>query len=233
MEDPYILTGDALDKFQDSFDLIDNLLENQTDKKSVVFDLAWLPESEHRQLFKDLAEGRQIGKIQNGKLHLFKPYTRYTIERFITYMGYGRSGMGTKYLTRERATPEQVAASYAKARTAIFENFKRNFALNIPRDTLGHGDRKPRAEAVRTMRSMRNPKLMYYWRGQRFYLNNDDEPTQREKRDRHALGIHINNNNATHGKLAGKKSTKSLRKGVPSTKTRKLKLWTRNNNNQE
>lgn len=230
MEDPYILTGSALDKFQDNFDLIDSLLENQNDE-SVVFDLAWLPEPEHKQLFKDLAEGRQIGTVEDGKLHLFKPYTKYIIERFITYMGYGRSGMGTKYLTKERATPEQAAASYAKARNAMFENFKKNFALNIPRGTLGHGDKKPRAEAVRNPR-MRNPKLFHYWPGQRFYFNNDDKPTQREKRERHALGLHITNNNATHGKLAGKKSLKSVRKGMPTMKTRKIKKWTHNNNKE-
>jgi hypothetical protein len=53
MEEPYVLTGSALDKFEDAFDLIEILLDDKEDDDTLVFDLAWLPDPEHRQLFKD------------------------------------------------------------------------------------------------------------------------------------------------------------------------------------
>jgi hypothetical protein len=223
MQDPYVLTGSALDKFEDAFDLIEILLDDNDDDDTLVFDLAWLPDHEHRQLFKDLAEGRQIGKMRSGKLVLSKPYTATIIERFITFMGYGRPGMGTVYTTRERATPAQAAASYAKARAAMFENFKKNFAFNIPREALGHGKGKPRA------RTMRAAPLLYNY----FSNNNNNNNNNNNEKEDTRMKIRINNG-PNYGKMAGKKSSKQIRKGLPkSNRSRKLKSWTRNNNNNE
>ena len=222
MEEPYVLTGSALDKFEDAFDLIEILLDDREDDDTLVFDLAWLPDPEHRQLFKDLAEGRQIGKMRNGKLVLSKPYTANIIERFITYMGYGRPGMGTQYPTRERATPAQAAASYARARAAMFENFKRNFTMNAAREALGHGQRRPRARTVRAAPRQYNNEN-----------NNDNNNDNNNENEDPRMKIRINNG-PNHGKMAGKKSTKHIRKGLPkSNRTRKFKKWTRNNNNNE
>jgi len=223
MVEPYVLTGSVLDKFEDSFDLIEILLDNQSDDESLVFDLAWLPYPEHKQLFKDLAEGRQIGKMRMGKLVLFKPYTAEIIERFITYMGYGRPGMGTKYTKKERATPEEAAASYAKARNAMIQNFKKNFAFNMPRDALGHGNGRPRS------RTPRAPK-------QYNSSNNNNSNSNIENNDNvnNRMKIRINNNEPNYGKMAGKKTTKYIRKGLPKkNRTKKLKSWVRNNNKDE
>jgi hypothetical protein len=220
MQDPYVLTGSALDKFEDAFDLIEILLDDNEDDDALVFDLAWLPDPEHRQLFKDLAEGRQIGKMRKGKLVLSKPYTATIIERFITFMGYGRPGMGTQYPTKERATPAQAAASYAKARAAMFENFKRNFTMNAPRQALDHGKGKPRARTMRAAPRNYN------------FNNNNNNNNNNEKEDTR-MKIRINNG-PNYGKMAGKRSGKQIRKGLPkSNRSRKLKSWTRNKNNNE
>ena len=229
MEDPYVLTGSALEKFEDSFDLIEYLLENQIDDDSLVFDLAWLPEPEHRQLFKDLAEQRQIGIMRDGKLHLSKPYTPKIIESFITYMGYGRPGMGTKYPTRERATPAQAAESYAKARNAMFKNFKKNFVVNIPRETLSHGRRKPRAVPPPIDLNLRRQRFM---NTMSVYSNNNNNNSNIKNEVDPRMKIRINNNNLPNfGKMSGKKSAKYTRKGLPkNARSRKLKNWSRNKN---
>ena len=238
-EEPYILEGDALEIMKDKFELIRNLPDIEEDG-SLIFDLAWFNGTKHadlnKQMFVDLAEVRAVGLLDGGKLHLYQPYTRPQLEEFLTYLGYGSAGMGTKYTTKARATPEEAKKSYKKAIAAMLEKFKRNFPQN-----LGHGRGKPRAATMRVRpRSLPPlPDKFHYFRGRRFYDdnnndNNDDEPTQKEKRERHALGLHIDNNNATHGKLAGKKTSKSIRKGlVRNARTRKLKRWTRNNNNNE
>jgi hypothetical protein len=230
-DEPYILEGDALEIMKDRFELIRNLAENEDDE--LVFDLAWFNYTKYaevnKQMFVDLADVRPVGLLDNGKLYLHEPYTRPQLEEFLTYLGYGSSGMGTKYTTKARATSEQAKMSYKKAMGALLEKFKRNFPQN-----LGHGRGKPRAATMR-LRPRSLPGDFHSFRGRRFYdnNNNDDEPTQKEKRERHALGLHINNNNATHGKLAGKKTGKGVRKGLPSAKTKKLKRWSRNNNNNE
>lgn len=219
MKEPYILDGSSLDLFKNKFELIRNLIDMQDDQDSLTFDLEWLIDPVHKMLFVDLAEGRAIGKMVKNKLQLFKPYTRGTLESFITYMGYGRPGMGTTYTTRNRATPEQAKESYNKALKTMFEEFKQDFAYNAPQATLGHGNGKPRAApSALDLRNSIN------WR-----FNNMNSESENEGENKGPT-IRINNS-PFYGKASGKKTAKNLRKGLPkNSRTRKIKKWTRNNN---
>jgi hypothetical protein len=223
MKEAYILDGSALDLFKNKFELIHNLMDMQDDQDSLTFDLEWLIDPDHRMLFVDLAEGRAIGKMVKNKLQLFKPYTRSTIESFITFMGYGRPGMGTVYTTRNRATPAQAKESYNKALKAMLEEFKEDFAYNAPQATLGHGNGKPRAAPIAL--DLRNNMN---WR----FNNMNSESESESENENKGPNIRINNNIALYGKASGKKTAKNLRKGLPKNmRTRKIKNWTRNKNN--
>jgi len=226
MKEFYILEGSALEMFKNKFELIRNLIDMQDEQDSLTFDLEWLIDPLHKMLFVDLAEGRAIGKMDNNnKLHLFKPYTRNTIESFITYMGYGRPGMGTVYTTRNKATPEQAKESYNKALKAMIEEFKEDFAYNAPQARLGHGNGKPRAAPIAL--DLRNNMN---WRFNN--MNSESEYESESENENKGPNIRINNNIALYGKASGKKTAKNLRKGLPKNmRTRKIKNWTRNKNN--
>ena len=237
MEEPYTLTGPVLRSMKDKFHLIKELVDDD-ESDSFVFDLAWFNDTDYAEanklLFVDLAEGRPVGVLYGKQLHLSgTPYTSEQIEEFLTFMLYGDRGMGIRHAPGVRVSNEEVVRSYLKDRAAMFKKFKKNFAANNP-GALGHGNGRPRADPLPAKKI--KPTGSYYWRGtlhNSFNNDDEDEPTQREKRERHALGLHVNyNGNATHGKLAGKKSSKTMRKGLMRhERTRKFKKWTRPNNN--
>ena len=237
MEEPYILEGLALDLFAEKFELIRNLLDTQNDEEPLEFDLAWFegPNSEaNKKLFVSLAKMQPIGTLENNNtVHLYKPFTRGQIVDFLYYMGYGDKGLGTKFTPGLPVSEEEVEWSRKKAAKSMLRSFKKDFVLDLPSRALAHGTRRPRAAPLPTAA---RPSRYFYFRGRRFLNtnnnnNNNAVPTRQYK---HPRGPHINNNNATRGKPAGKKSEKTLRKGGPlKTRTRKVKSWNRNNNNNE
>jgi hypothetical protein len=228
MEDPYTLEGDALDLFKKEFELIRILLEMQEDQDSLVFDLAWLPSPMHRELFVQLAENKALRKSMKthkySKLQTRKRYSPKNLENFITYMGYGRSGMGTQYTTRNRATPAQAKESYKKAITAMIKEFN-TFALNTPRNVLGHGLGRP----IRQRQPVYNNNNYNNYNNNYNNDNNNDDNEHKKK----GSNIHINNNNITYGRkkrMGMKTSSKYIRKDSPHSGTKKIKHeWVRAN----
>lgn len=200
VEDPYVLEGPRLDTFEENFELIQTLLENQVDTNTLVFDLEWLPSPVFKSLFLKLAEGEPIGEKNGDRLKLFRPYTRDDIEGFLTYMGYGDRGQGTQYLNKRKATPAQARESYDKARLAMFEKFKRDFTDNYP-------SAKPRFIRTRKYTEEVNEEP------------SNDELNEPRKESVYAP-IRINNNEPTFGKLSGKKSLK-YRRRLATRNTRK------------